>query len=274
LHGYPRDGVELRAGLLLILALGPACKQSSPPPLKSLAPAPLPSLWDASSQSEANPGTALESPIERAPLVLWGSEPPEQRTVLRLDGGRIRIGPSAVLEDPIEDKLFLDRIGHSKRVLLEPIGDTYLAQVVPLLAALDDARVETWLAHPDQPIAFKLSLRDQKAFRQWLDEAKPGKIRIIQRADGLELQTNIGKLPGPDPNGPTIPTRAGGLDIARLRIGLEKLKGRFGSTDACVVPSFGTELRHIAEVLSGFYRGPGEPIFPEICLVYPREERG
>jgi len=269
LHGFPRDGVKLRAGLLLILALGPACKQSSPPSLKSLAPAPLPIL-------EANPGTASESPIERPPLVLWGSQPPQQRIALRLDGGRIRISPSEViLEDPIEDKLLLDRIGNSKPVLLEPMGDTYLAQVVPLLGALDDARVQTWLAHPDQPIAFKLLLRDQKAFRQWLDEAKPGKIRIIQRTDGLELQTNIGKLPGPDPNGPTIPTRAGGLDIARLRIGLEKLKRRFDSaTDACVVPTFGTELRHIAEALSGFYRGPGEPIFPDMCLVYPREERG
>lgn len=258
MHGFPRDGVKLRAGLLLILALGPGCRQSSPAPPKSLAPAPLP--------------TAPESPVERPPLVLWGSQPPQQRIALRLEGGRIRINPSEViLEEPTEQKLLLDRIGHSKPVLLEPIGDTYLAQVVPLLSALDDARVETWLAHPDQPIAFKLLLRDQKAFRQWLDEAKPGKIRIIQRTDGLELQTNIGKLPGPDPNGPTIPTRAGRLDIPRLRIGLEKLKGRFDSaTDACVVPSFGTELRHIAEALSGFYRGPGEPIFPEMCLVYPR----
>jgi hypothetical protein len=258
--------VKLRAGLLLIFGLDTACKQSSPAPPKSLAPAPLPSL-------EANPA-APESPIER-PL-LWGSQPPQQRIALRLEGGRIRISPSeAILEEPIELKLLLDRIGHSKPVLLEPNGDTYLAQVAPLLSALDDARVEIWLAHPDQPIAFKLLLRDQKAFQQWLDEAKPGKIRIIQRTDGLELQTNIGKLPGPDPNGPTIPARAGRLDIARLRNGLEKLKGRFGSaTDACVVPSFGTELRHIAEALSGFYRGPGDPIFREVCLVYPRENRG
>ncbi|HXN41846.1 MAG TPA: hypothetical protein VN918_08675, partial [Myxococcaceae bacterium] len=118
--------MKLGAGLLLslALALGPACKQSSPPPLKSLAPAPLPSL-------EANPGNAHESPIERPPLVLWGSQPPQQAIVLRLDGARIRISPSEViLEDSIEDKRFLDRIGNSKPVLLEPIGDTYLAQVV------------------------------------------------------------------------------------------------------------------------------------------------
>jgi hypothetical protein len=159
-------------------------------------------------------------------------------------------------------------------VLLVPDEDTYLAQVAPLLSRLDDAGAEVWLLHPGGEVAFRLVLRDEAAFGAWLDEAKPGRIRIIQRADGLELQTSIGKLPGKDPGGPTIPLRGGALDIALLREALQKLKGRFGTEELCVVPSFGTELAKTAHVLSGDYSAMGEPIFRELCLVYPRPSLG
>jgi hypothetical protein len=52
------------------------------------------------------------------------------------------------------------------------------------------------------------------------------------------------------------------------------LKERFGDVpDACLVPSFGTELAQIGQALSGFYSGTAKPIFDQLCLVYPRPPR-
>ena len=125
--------------------------------------------------------------------------------------------------------------------------------------------------HPTEAVAYPVVLRDEEGFRAWLDEAKPGKVRIIQRADGFELQTNVGKLPGADPNGPTVPLRGGQQDLATLRRGLARLKERFTVTeDVCYVPSFGSELRAITAAFSADYRAPGKPLFRQLCLVYPR----
>jgi hypothetical protein len=148
-----------------------------------------------------------------------------------------------------------------------------MAEVAPLLAALDDAHVATWLLHPGGTVAFPIQLRDEAAFDAWLDEPKPGKLRIIQRQDGLELVSGIGKLQGPDPNGPTVPVRGGRLDVGTTREGLQRLQLRFHAPDACLVPSFGTELRAAATVLSAFWSGQNEPLFEQVCLVYPRPKR-
>jgi hypothetical protein len=155
-------------------------------------------------------------------------------------------------------------------VLLVPDDTTYMAELAPLLAALDDAKLPVWILHPDGKVAFRVSLRDEAAFDAWLDDPKPGKLRVIQRQDGLELVSGIGKLPGPDPNGPTVPVRGGRLDVATAREGLERLQGRFHAPDACLVPSFGTELRAVGTVLSAFWSGRDEALFDTVCLVYPR----
>ena len=117
---------------------------------------------------------------------------------------------------------------------------------------------------------FNLVLRDEQGFQAWLAEVAPGKLRIIQRADGFELSTNVGKLPGPDPSGPSVPVRGGKQDLATLRRGLGLLKGRFTtSEDLCLVPSFGTEVAQAARALSGAYTAPGESFFETLCFVYP-----
>jgi hypothetical protein len=157
--------------------------------------------------------------------------------------------------------------------LLVPDETTYMAEIAPLLAALDDGHVATWVLHPGGAVAFPVELRDEAAFDAWLDEPKAGKLRIIQRQDGLELVSGIGKLPGPDPNGPTVPVRGGLLDVATTREGLQRMQLRFHAPDACLVPSFGTELRAAATVLSAFWGGPKEPLFERVCLVYPRPKR-
>jgi hypothetical protein len=161
--------------------------------------------------------------------------------------------------------------GAAKRVLLVPIEDAYLAQAAALLARLDDAGAEVWLKHPDANIAFGLQLRDEPSFQAWLDEPVAGKLRVIHREDGFELQTNLGKLPGPDINGPTVPVRGGKMDLTTLQSGFEKISGRFkGAPDVCFVPAFGMSLNDTARAMAANFTDATKAYFPTTCLVYPR----
>lgn len=157
------------------------------------------------------------------------------------------------------------------KVLLVPDADTFLVQVAPLLAALDDAGAEVWLKHPDAELAYRVRLRDEPTFGAWLDEASPGKVRVIHRTDGFELQTNMGKLPGFDPNGPSVPLRGGHYDLTLLQQGLERVKGRFkDAKDVCFLPSFGMEMANVARALATNWLSNEELVFSQTCLVYPR----
>ncbi len=156
-------------------------------------------------------------------------------------------------------------------VMLVGDEDTYLAQLAPLLVKLDDAGREVWLKHPDAEIAFKVKLRDAPSFQAWIDEPVPGKLRVIHRADGFELTTNLGKLPGGDPNGPTVPVRGGSMDLTTLQRGFQRIQAKFkAAPDVCFVPSFGMELHQIARAMSVDYVRPDAAYFESICLVYPR----
>jgi hypothetical protein len=156
-------------------------------------------------------------------------------------------------------------------VLLTAEPGSYLVQAAPVLAALNDAKVSVWLAHPVTQVGYPLVLFDATAFQTWLDLPTPGRLRVVQRADGLELQTSVGKLPGPDPNGPSLPQREGRVDVEGLRLAMARLRGRFGRVDGvCLVPSFGTEWAQIADALSGLFEEPGKPYIEPLRLVYPR----
>ena len=156
-------------------------------------------------------------------------------------------------------------------IVLVPDEDTYLAQLASVFATLADTKEEVWLKHPEAAFAFKVTLRDAPSFQAWMDEPVPGKLRVIQRADGFELQTNLGKLPGGDPNGPTVPLRGGKMDLTTLQRGFQRIQGKFKSApDVCFVPSFGTELAKIARAMAVNYLTPDSAYFPEICLVFPR----
>lgn len=245
---------------LLLLLLG--CEQQKAPPLASLSPAPLEPLPAAATDG----GT---DPHRLAPAPPWGAPVPTPAVRVVLRDEEVRVGQARfLLGGDGGVRPLLDALGGGP-VLLAVEGDTYLAQAAPLFAALDDAHLAVWLLH-DAGVAFPLRLRDERAFDAWLDEPKPGKIRMVQRQDGLELMSGMGKLPGPDPNGPTVPVRGGRLDIATARQGLQRLQQRFHAPDACLVPSFGTELRAVATALTAFWVGPHEQLFAELCLVYPR----
>jgi hypothetical protein len=251
---------------LAVLAGGTGCREEKPAaPLASLAPAPLPSL--------AAPGQdgGGEAPgLQPVPAEVFGEALPEDALRLELAGEHVRLGAETFSpRTPAEASRLAARV-RDQAVLLVPDADTFLAQTSELLAALRPAAREVWLRHPDADVAYPLVLRDEAGFREWLAEVAPGKLRIIQRADGFELSTSVGKLPGADPNGPSVPVRGGKLDIATLRRGLGLLKGRFKTAeDICLVPSFGTALAQAARALSGVYTAPGEPLFEALCLVYP-----
>jgi len=257
---------------LPLLASG--CREEkAAPPLSSLAPAPLPSMPSVpAAAADAGAEALREATYQVAPAALFGEPLPGGAARVELRGGVAKLGGK---EHPLEDAAarahLVSAVG--TKVLLVPDADTYLAQAAPLLAALEDGKVETWLGHPSGKVAYKLTLRDEPEFNTWLEQPVPGKVRIVQRADGLELVTNMGKVPGADPNGPSLPLRGGQLDVAAERVGLEKVQKRFEAPDICLLPSFGTELAQVAEVLSGTFRAAGEGIFPERCLVYPRPRK-
>jgi hypothetical protein len=245
---------------LSLLLLSGCTEPKRPPPPKG--PAPLPALEPAAGASDGGADAERDALYRVVPAEVFGEKVPARAPRLELKG------TAALLDGQPVDAARLSAL--EGELLLVTDDDTYLAQVAPHLAALARSKAEVALLHPQGAVAFPLVLRDEKGFQAWLDEPKPGKVRIIQRADGFELQTNVGKLPGADPNGPTVPVRSGVQDLTTLRRGLSRLKERFTSSpDLCIAPSFGMELKKTAEALIGNYRAPGEPIFEEICLVYP-----
>ncbi|MBZ4419492.1 hypothetical protein [Myxococcus sp. RHSTA-1-4] len=267
----PRTWTARVLAAVLLVSLGAGCREEKPAePLQSLKPEPLPSLAaGGGAPSDAGAEDVDEPlPLEVAPV--YGEALPENALRLELSGERVRLGQESFeAARPAEAVRLAERV-KGREVLLVPDADTFLVQASELLVVLRDSAKAVWLKHPDAPVAYPLVLRDEAGFRAWLEEVAPGKLRIIQRSDGFELTTSVGKLPGPDPNGPSVPVRGGRQDIATLRRGLGLLKGRFKtSEDLCLVPSFGTEVAQAARALSGVYSAPGEPWFDELCLVFP-----
>jgi hypothetical protein len=257
--------------LLAALVLGAGCREEKPAePLSSLAPAPLVPLATA----QADGGGEDDALFRVAPAPVFGEEVPGEALRLDLAGEAVRLGGETFTPSKPEEAARLAERVKARRVLVVPDADTFLVQTSEALEALRDSAEEVWLKHPDAAVAYRLVLRDEEGFRAWLAEVAPGKLRIIQRPDGFELSTSVGKLPGGDPNGPSVPVRGGKQDIATLRKGLGLLKGRFKTAeDICLVPSFGTEVAQAARALSGVYTAPGEPLFETLCLIYPTPPR-
>ncbi|MFP2963039.1 hypothetical protein ACLEPN_36075 [Myxococcus sp. 1LA] len=256
----------------LLVAQGAGCREEKQAePLKSLKPAPLPSL--------AVPGEAgdvKQSPSSAAEVAgpVYGEPLPAGALQVELAGERVRLGGETFEPARPDDAARLAQRVKGQSVMVVPDADTFLVQTSELFAVLRDAAQSVWLAHPDGPVAYPVVPRDEADFRAWLEEVAPGKLRIIMRADGFELTTSVGKLPGPDANGPSVPVRAGRQDIVTLRRGLGLLKGRFKtSEDICLVPSFGMEVAQAAQALGGVFTAPGEPLFDTLCFVYPTPNR-
>ncbi|MDP2272928.1 MAG: hypothetical protein Q8N23_26890 [Archangium sp.] len=235
--------------LPVLLLLG-ACQEPKPAaPIPRAQPKPLEPL----ERVVVDAGDARDALYEVVPFTPVGPAVPSGARLVTLSGEKTVL-PAG-----------------SGPVVLVPDEETYLAQIAALLATLADAKEEVWLQHPEAAIAFKLKLRDAPEFQAWIDEPVPGKLRVIQRADGFELQTNLGKLPGGDPNGPTVPLRGGKLDLTTLQRGFQRIQNKFKSApDVCFVPSFGTELAKTAQAMSVNYVSPESAYFPQTCLVYPR----
>lgn len=265
-------GVTQVLAVALLVAGGAGCREEKlAEPLKSLKPDPLPSLsvpGDAGgTRHEPSPEMDVAGPVHGEPV-------PAQALRILLAGERARVGEETFEPARPDDAARLAQRVKGRAVLVVPDADTFLVQTSELLTVLREAAASVWLAHPEGPVAYPVVLRDEAGYRAWLEEVAPGKLRIIMRADGFELTTSVGKLPGPDPNGPSVPVRAGRQDLLTLRRGLGLLKGRFKtSEDICLVPSFGMEVAQVARALGGNFTAPGEPLFDTLCLVYPTPHR-
>ncbi len=254
----------MRVAIVLALVSFGACRSSStidagPPkrPMPKLEP-----LEQVKAAASADASIDEREAIFRiVPIEVMGPAAPEKAMRLDLDGETVKQGGA-----PFD----LKTVKQNDDVILVPVGETYLVQIAPVLAALDDVGADVFLQHPDQPIAWPIDLRDEAVFQTWIDDPEPGKVRVIQRADGFELQTNLGKLPGQDPNGPTVPVRGGQMDLKTLQRGLEKVAVFFKTKDVCFVPSFGMELAQVSRAFAANWKAAEVAWFPTQCLVYPR----
>lgn len=93
--------------------------------------------------------------------------------------------------------------------------------------------------------------RPSSALGAWMDAERPlAKIRLMVRADGMEVVTSRGKIPGPDRYGPSIPTKDGRHDAALLSQSLARLAAYFPEeNDAALLASPQTSAQTVAMVL-------------------------
>jgi hypothetical protein len=263
------------AGLLAVALALAGCPDKAPPPPAPkplVKPAPLPPLV-AERRPAEDGGEDREAIFQVRPFTFTGTPAPASAIPLAVAGATAKQGDAAwPLEEPAAVAKFKASLSPEATVVLSADADTYLAQVLPLLAALDDSGAKLWLRSPDDPaVAWPVTLRDEAGFGAWIDEAVAGKLRVIQRADGFELQTNLGKLAGGDPNGPTVPTRGGKLDLVTLQKGLDRVKTRFPEApDVCFAPSWGTTLADATRAVAANQVSAEQVVFAQVCLVYPR----
>jgi hypothetical protein len=254
----------MRWAMLAVVALV-GCRSASPATVDAGPKKPVERLEPLEQvkgpASDASADDEREAIFQIVPLAVEGPKPPEGATVVSLDQEAFTSNGQ-----PFD----LASVKQNDQVLLVPVGDTYLVQVAPLLARLDDVGADAFLKHPEADVAWPLDLRDEGAFQSWIDDPEPGKVRVIHRADGFEVQTNLGKLPGKDPNGPTVPVRGGKMDLKTLQRGLERVATKFKTKDVCFVPSFGMELSQVSRALAANWTSAGGAWFPTTCLVYPR----
>lgn len=205
-----------------------------------------------------------EAIFQIVPLTVQGPAAPAAAVRLELDGEQVLSNGAP---------FSLAQVKQNDDIVLIAKGETFLVQAAATLAALDDVGADVFLQHPEAPVAWPVELRDEGAFQSWVDDPEPGKVRVIQRADGFEVQTNLGKLPGHDPNGPTVPARGGQLDLTTLARGLERVALKFKTNELCFVPSFGTELAQVHRAIAANWKSAETAWFPQACLVYPRPRK-
>jgi hypothetical protein len=251
-----------RLWMILLLA---ACTEKPPAPAAPLQkPAPLEPL--IAERVAVDAGADGDATYSVKPFTFSGEPPPTDALRVDVAGQTLKLAGAAITLEALKAKV------PSKTVVVAFDPETYLAQTLPLLALLDDAGAQVWLQSPDVgALAWPVKLRDEASFNAWLDEGVPGKLRIVHRADGFELQTNMGKLAGGDPKGPTVPTRGGQFDLVTLQKGLDRVKRRFtGAPDVCFMPSYAMAMNDATRAVATNWLSKDQVVYADVCLVYPR----
>ncbi|MDR0965348.1 MAG: hypothetical protein LBM75_02375 [Myxococcales bacterium] len=111
--------------------------------------------------------------------------------------------------------------------------------------------------------------RSAEALGAWMDAEKPlAKIRLMVRADGMEVVTVRGKIPGPDRYGPSIPTKSGSHDFNLLASSLAKLAAFLPSeNEAALLSSPRTTAQTAARAL-GALGNASEEQFEKLVFIY------
>lgn len=263
---------RLLCAVLAAFSVGACQKEAVTAPSATPKPAaPLPPLTAARPEGLDASADEREQLHVIVPLKVQGEKIPSEGEKLTLDDGKCTLQGESFKLDVAADMAKLKTKLKPGALLVAVQGDTYMAQGAVLFALLADAGAEVWLLHPDVALAYPVKLRDEVQFGEWIDEPVPGKLRAVQRSDGFELTTNMGKLPGGDANGPTVPPRGGQMDLSTLQSGFSKIKGRFkDAPDVCFLPSYGTALNDTIRAFAANYEKGDEPIFKQLCLVFPR----
>jgi hypothetical protein len=228
-------------------------------------PAALEPLVAERMSADAGPGVDASYTVK--PFTFAGEPVPEGALRVDVTGATLQVAGQPATIASLKSK-----VSAGGAVLLAFDAETYLAQTLELLALLDDAGARVWLGSADvATLAWPVKLRDESNFNAWLDEPVAGKLRVIHRSDGFELQTNMGKLAGGDPKGPTVPTRGGAYDLVTLQKGLERVKQRFtGAPDVCFLPTYAMAMHDATRAIAANWLSKDAVVFAEACLVYPR----
>ena len=225
---------------------------------------------------------ACRSSIPAAPPPAWLPSVPDgygrpwdARAVLSVQEGHLKLpsGQTCLPDEP-ECSRALQML-RGERLALELDGSRIVAELSAPLAALS-------LALPAERTAC-LAVADTKGrrcvpfrpfssddFGAWLDaDQPPAKIRVILRADGMEVAIDRGKIPGPDRHGPSLPSLGARPDYQGLDADAAKLKARFPSeTEAGLAASPSIPVAQAARILA-ILSGPGGERFERTFLVYP-----
>ena len=146
------------------------------------------------------------------------------------------------------------------KVLLVPLGDTYLAQVTPAARRARRRRLRGLAQAPRGLIAFKVKLRDETTWQEWIDEPVPESCASSTAPTASSCRRTWASCPArPErPLGAGARRPHGSADPAQ---GLRAREAAASSDapDVCFVPSMGIAMADVISAFAANYLRPTSP---------------